>query len=161
MAGGVHFGIRVRTGLLVAALGVVGSELDLTGTKLVLTGSGTDFAVTLLAGKVFDGWSSALECVLVLDGADIFGCTGCLFGWKFAGWDELVGGLDGAVLVFAGAVLVVGVVELEGGGAISFLDGDGRVDFFSGGVFDFLMGGFDTFLFWKKYVTCKYEHIST
>ena len=55
MAGGVHFGIRVRTGLLVAALGVVGSELDLTGTKLVLTGSGTDFAVTLLAGKVFDG----------------------------------------------------------------------------------------------------------
>ena len=55
MAGGVHFGIRVRTGLLVAALGVVGSELDLTGTKLVLTGSVTDFAVTLFAGKVFDG----------------------------------------------------------------------------------------------------------
>ena len=78
MAGGVHFGIRVRTGLLAAAaVGVDGSELDLTGTKLVLTGSGTglDCTAALLAGKVFDVGSSALEFVLVFDDAASFGCT--------------------------------------------------------------------------------------
>ena len=40
--------------------------------------------------------------------------------------------------------------EEEGGGAISFLDGEFRMDFFSGGVLDFFTGGSVTFLFWKK-----------
>ena len=131
MAGGVHFGIKVRNGLLETGVvaGLTGSGIFLTCSGIFLTGSGAFFAVwALLAGAVF----------VVLDEA-----AGVLTGRKFAGW-----GLAGSS---AGSWGSSGFTNGAGGGAvISFFFGEAFGSDFSAGLRDFLIGGLVGFLPLKK-----------